>query len=280
VSIVTALNFIPQLWESKLLIGFRQAAVWAALTNREYEGALTSGNQLNITGLTEIAVKDYKAAGRTTSADAISDTTQSLLINQEKNFDFKVDDIDRIQAAGSFGEYTASAAYGLANDADLFLANLAFSTATALTTTAGTLGANPTDATSAWNALRDVRKSLNKAKVPQGDRVVIFNAEFEALLDANDAKLMASQTAGTTDGLRNASLGRMLGFDTYTTENMQSTAKPQVIGLHKSALAFASQVQSVEGMRDVNSFADRVRGLHVYGAKTIRPTGIVSVTAA
>lgn len=272
---MSTLNFIPQLWESKLLIGFRQAAVWATLCNREYEGALTSGNELKIVGLTEIAVKDYKAAGRTTSPDAISDTTQSLLINQEKNFDFKVDDIDRIQAAGSFGEYTGSAAYGIANDADLFLANLAFSSSTVVAPAAPL-----TDATTAWNTIRDVRKALNKAKVPQGDRVVVFNAEFEALLDANDAKLMSSQTAGTTDGLRNATLGKTLGFDTYTTENMQTTAKPQIIGFHKSALAFASQVQSVEGMRDVNSFADRVRGLHVYGAKAIRPTGIVSVTAA
>jgi hypothetical protein len=272
---VATLNFIPQLWESKLLIGFRQAAVWAALCNREYEGALTSGNELKITGLTEIAVKDYKAAGRTTSADAISDTTLSLLINQEKNFDFKVDDIDRIQAAGSFGEYTQSAAYGIANDADLFLANLAFSASTVVAPAAPL-----TDATSAWNTIRDLRKTLNKAKVPQGDRVIVFNAEFEALLDANDAKLMSSQTAGSTDGLRNASLGKLLGFESYTTENMQSTAKPQIIAFHKSALAFASQVQSVEGMRDQNSFADRVRGLHVYGAKAIRPTGIVSVTAA
>lgn len=271
---MATLNFIPQLWESKLLIGFRHTAVFAALCNREYEGALTSGNELKITGLTEIAVKDYKAAGRTTSADAISDTTQSLLINQEKNFDFKVDDIDRIQAAGSFGEYTQSAAYGLANDADAFLAALAISASTVVTP-----GTNPTDATSAWNTLRDLRKALNKALVPQGDRVLVFNAEFEALLDANDAKLMSSQTAGSTDGLRNASIGRLLGMESYTSENLPNTAKPQVVAFHKSALAFASQVQSVEGMRDQNSFADRVRGLHVYGAKAIRPSGIVSVTA-
>lgn len=272
-STVTAINFIPQLWEAKLLIGFRQQAVFAALTNREYEGSLTSGNELKITGLTEIVVKDYKAAGRTTSADAISDTTQSLMVDQEKNFDFKVDDIDRIQAAGSFGEYTASAAYGISNDADLFLASLAITAGTVVTP-----GAAAVDATSAWNVLRDLRKALNKAKVPQGDRVVVFNAEFEALLDANDAKLMSSQTAGTTDGLRNASLGRMLGFDSYTSENLPTTDKPQVVAFHKSALAFASQVQSVEGMRDQNSFADRIRGLHVYGAKAVRPTGIVSVT--
>jgi hypothetical protein len=270
---VATLNFIPQLWESKLLIGFRHTSVWAALCNREYEGSLTSGNELNITGLTEIAVKDYKAAGRTTSPDAISDTTQTLLINQEKNFDFKVDDIDRIQAAGSFGEYTGSAAYGLTNDADAFLAALAVTAGTVVTP-----GAPATDATSAWNVIRDLRKALNKALVPQGDRVLICNAEFEALLDANDAKLMSSQTAGTTDGLRNASIGRLLGFDTYTSENLPTVAKPQVVAFHKSALAFASQVQSVEGMRDVNSFADRIRGLHVYGAKAVRPTGIVSVT--
>jgi len=80
-----------------------------------------------------VQVKDYKAAGRTTSADEVSDTGVELLIDQEKNFDFYVDDIDRAQAAGSLEAYTQSAAEALAEDADKFiLAQMAAADATPL----------------------------------------------------------------------------------------------------------------------------------------------------
>ncbi|SDT85042.1 hypothetical protein SAMN04488548_11422, partial [Gordonia westfalica] len=64
------------------------------------------GNTVHIPGVVAPAIKDYKANNRTTSADAITDTGVDLLIDQEKNFDFKVDDIDAAQSAGSLAPYT------------------------------------------------------------------------------------------------------------------------------------------------------------------------------
>ncbi|WP_244278051.1 hypothetical protein [Gordonia westfalica] len=75
--------------------------VFAALLDRQYEGVATKGNTVHIPGVVAPAIKDYKANNRTTSADAITDTGVDLLIDQEKNFDFKVDDIDAAQSAGS-----------------------------------------------------------------------------------------------------------------------------------------------------------------------------------
>jgi hypothetical protein len=41
-----------------------------------------------------------------------------------------------------------------------------------------------------------------------------------------------------------------------------------------------SQLDSIERMRDNDSIADRVRGLHVYGGKVVRATGIRVFTAS
>src|SRR5690606_4045523 len=112
-----------------MLLNFREQAVAANLVNREYEGDATRGNTVKITGAVDVEIKDYKAAGRTTSADAVSDTGQDLLIDQEKVFDFYIDDIDRAQAAGSMDAYTRSAAAGLAEDADQFILATAVSEA-------------------------------------------------------------------------------------------------------------------------------------------------------
>ena len=278
-------NFIPTLWSAKMLVSFRQTAIFAGLANREYEGEARSGNTVKISGVVDVAVKDYKAGAlpdgaggtlpRTTTPDEITDTTIDLLINQEKNFDFYVDDIDRVQAAGKLTPYTDSAAAGLVEDSDKFLAALLFLQGTAVAP-----GAAATDAKTAWNVIRDLRKALNKAKVPMGERVFVANAEFSALLEENDSKLMQANTSGTTAGLQEAQLPRILGFDGFGSENLPTVNKPSIVAFHKSALAYVSQIEKTEAMRAQNKFADRMRGLHVYGGKVVRPAAVAHWTAA
>src|SRR5690606_1758582 len=129
-------NFIPEIWNSQMLTDFRQEATAAAVSNRQYEGDARVGNKVNITSAVDVSIFDYSIGeanggteqspkARTTAAEAVTDAGQSLLIDQEKNFDFYVDDIDRRQAAGSMDAYTQSAGLGLAEDADKFLLNLA-----------------------------------------------------------------------------------------------------------------------------------------------------------
>jgi hypothetical protein len=85
--------------------------------------------------------------------------------------------------------------------------------------------------------------------------------------------------SGDTQGLREAALGRLLGFDIYTSENLPVTAKPQVLAFYRPAVAYVSQIEKTEAMRATDKFADRLRGLHVYGAKVVRPTAVVSWTS-
>src|SRR5690554_3776766 len=111
-------NFIPEIWSAAVAQALQEQAVIAPIVNREYEGDARRGNQVNITGVIVPTVNDYANAGRTTSAEDLSDDGDSLLINQEKAFDFHVDDIDRVQAAGSFEAWTTAAGRALANDAE------------------------------------------------------------------------------------------------------------------------------------------------------------------
>lgn len=272
-------SFIPQIWNADMLLQFREATVATGLVNREYEGNATKGNTVKVTSAGAVAIKDYAAAGRTTSADAVTATTQDLLIDQEKNFDFKVDDIDRAQAAGSMGVYTTSAGQGLAEDADKFI--LASAVTSAGTTLTGDSAATPaaiTTPSAALNVLRDLRKALNKAKVPQGMRVAVVNAEYEAMLLDAESKLTQVDKSGDPRGLREAYLGNLLGFQIYTSENLPETNLAQVAAWYVPSLAFVSQIEETEAMRAQDSFADRLRGLHVYGGKAIRPTGIAAWT--
>src|SRR5881628_1220217 len=261
-------NFIPKLWVGALQERWITMMVFPALVNREFEGIATKGNTVKITGVVQPEIKDYKAAGRTTSADAISDTNIDLLIDQEKSYDFYVDDIDTAQAAGSFAPYTTAAANGLLQDADKFIAREMVDHGTALP---GTL---PTTGDDAFNLVRDARKALNKADAPSDGRILVVNAEFEGLLLGANSKLTNFDTSGDTEGLRRGTIGGLLGFRVVTSNNLPESDSTQFVAFHPLSYAYVSQLDEIEAMRAENKFADRVRGLHVYGGKVIRPEGI------
>jgi hypothetical protein len=268
---MTVTHFIPEIWSAYILERYVQANVFAALVDRKYEGDATKGATVHIPGIVAPVVHDYKGAGRTTSADDITDTGVDIQIDQEKSIDFYVDDIDNTQATTSLLPlYTDGAGDSLATDADQFIANMLVANATAMPFTS-----DPTTGDAAFDVIRDARKQLNKTAVPDdGIRVAVVNDEFEGLLLGADSKLTAYDTSGDTQGLRNATVGGLLNFRIVRSSNLPETDSPQAVFFHPRAAAFVSQIDQMEGMRAQDKFADRVRGLHVYGGKVVKPAGV------
>lgn len=274
-------SFIPSIWNAHLELAFRENAIAANLVNREYEGDASMGNVVKVNQAGAIQVYNYatgeanaSAAARTTAAHAVATTSVDLSINQEKNFDFYVDDIDRAQAAGSMGVYTVSAGQGLAEDADKFILS-GISTAATLVRTGTGSDSTPlaiSTGDQAFDVIRDLRKTLNKQHVPTGDRVLVCNAEFESMLLSASSKLSNVNTSGSPEALRNGAVGRLLGFDIYTSENMPETTKAACLAWYRPSYAFVSQVTKTEALRATDRFADRLRGLHVYGGRAVRFT--------
>ena len=280
-------SFIPDIWNANMLLAFRENAIAANLVNREYEGDARKGNTVKVNTASAVTIYDYtvgaaaggstSATARTTAAHAIDSTSADLNINKEKNFDFYVDDIDRAQAAGSMGVYTTSAGQGLAEDADKYILSQISTAATLVRTGTGS-ASTPlaiTTGDQAFDVVRDLRKQLNKNHVPVGNRVLVVNAEFEAMLLSAASKLTNVNEAGEAGALRDASLGRLLGFDVYTSENMPEVTKAACLAWYKPAYAFVSQIQETEALRANDRFADRLRGLHVYGGLAVRTGGLV-----
>lgn len=271
-------HFIPEVWAASIMENFHNQAVLTGMANREYEGQLSSGTKIHIPGIVDVKVKDYKKGvvsngtggtkPRTTAPDTVADTGIDLVVDQEKSFDFLVDDIDRAQSKYSFDAYTKSAATGLVEDAETFLTTLV---ATAGTAVSGLT--TPTDWASAYDVVLALRGALTKEKVPQTERTLLVNASFERFLLSDGSKLTAFDKSNSTAGLREATIGRLIGFDVVVSPWMDDS-KPTAIGLWRPTLAYVSQIDKTEGMRDQESFADRVRGLHVYGGKITRPTAV------
>lgn len=266
-------NFIPQIWHGAMLSQLTHGAVLAALANRSYEGLVKAGNQVHFTGTTPISVKDYKTAGRVTTPEEVSDEGFDLNIDFEKAFDFLVDDIDRRQAAGSLDNYTESAAIGLLEDTEATLATTLLGGDTAPYSVAA-----PGSFKAAWDVLLELRERLSDAKAPMSDRICVVNASFErALLDA-EGTLAKVDTSGDNKGLREATIGSLAGFRIVVNNYLDNT-KPTAIGYHAPTLVLANQIDKLEALRAEKKFADRIRGLHVYGTGLVRP-GLVKVYKA
>ena len=57
---------------------------------------------------------------------------------------------------------------------------------------------------------------------------------------------------------------------------LEIPAESVIVAGHDSAVATAEQINKTETYRDPDSFADIVRGMHLYGRKILRPEGIVT----
>lgn len=77
----------------------------------------------------------------------------------------------------------------------------------------GTAGTTP----STLNDLADVRKALNANKVPTSGRVAIWDTEADAKFTTIDA-IVNAEKSGTTQALREGSIGRVFGLDNYMSQ--------------------------------------------------------------
>ena len=55
----------------------------------------------------------------------------------------------------------------------------------------------------------------------------------------------------------------------------QQTDYGVIVAGQDDAVASAEQINKVESYRDPNSFADIVRGMHLYGRKILRPESLI-----
>lgn len=266
-------NFIPEIWSASLLENLRDNLVYGAapIINRNYEGDIArAGDTVHITSFVDPSVRDYTKNG-TITWDLLTDATQALVVDQAQYFAFKVDDIDKRQAIDGFvSETTRGASYNLAAEADGYVAGLMVAGVdTGNDLGAATIGATAGDA---YDLLVDMRTTLTRSKTPEAGRWAVVPPEAYGVL-LKDDRFIRADAAGTTEGLRNGFVGRAAGFDIYESNTVpgDATAGFSVVAGHGMATTYAEQIASTEALRLETTFGDGVRGLHLYGAKVIRP---------
>lgn len=278
-------NFIPEIWSANLLSNLNQAHVYAqpGVANRDYEGEIKgAGDTVHINSIGRVTVFDYTKNTDMPAAETLTDAQRNLVIDQQKGFNFQVDDIDQAQQKPKvMSEAMKESAFALSDVEDTFLAG--FHTAA----DAGNLIGNDTtpatmslaDPTDAYEYLVDLGVLLDQANVPSEGRSVIVPSWFHGVL-LKDDRFVKVGSAASDATLRNGEVGEAANFKIMKSNNVPNTAgaKWKVQASHPMARSFAEQIASTEAYRPEKRFGDAVKGLHVYGGKLVRPTALAVLT--
>ena len=131
---------------------------------------------------------------------------------------------------------------------------------------------------------------LDTQFVDTDGRWLVLHPTFIEVLKDEDSRLLNGDF-GESGGLRaGLSVGKIHGFDVYMSNNLPSVGTGPgtsgsanqnsnygvIVAGHSSAVATAEQINKTETYRDPDSFADIVRGMHMYGRKILRPEAIVT----
>ena len=149
-----------------------------------------------------------------------------------------------------------------------------------------------TDSVTPMQIINRMGRLLNQQQVDTQARWLVIDPIFMEQLSDENSKLMSADYADASvkNGLV---LNNLQGFRVYVSSNLpevdsgsggadrkvstaQNTDFGVIVAGHGSAIATAEQLSKTETYRDPDSFADIVRGMHLYGRKILRPEAIVT----
>jgi len=195
----------------------RNNLVFAGLVHRDYSNEFASyGDTVQIKKPATFTANDFVSDGSTSAQNIEED---NVLVKLNKIADVTVDITSKELTLNiqDFGDQVVEGAMqALAQQVDADLAALYKD----IPYYSGTAGQDPSTLTHLANA----RKVLNVNKAPMGSRRLVIDPDAEANLLVLDAVVNAEK-AGSTQALREASLGRLMGLDSFMSQNIYDHTK-------------------------------------------------------
>ena len=306
-------SFIPTLWSGKLNAKFYQNTMLSEVTNTTWEGELKNqGDTVRIRTAPTISISEYEV-GNNLSYEVPTPIFTDMQINKGLYFGVQVSDVLGYQSdMDLMNMFTEDAAKQLKikmEDEVFFNSFVTEGPAAANEgATAGAISAaynlgtdtTPVDQGTPENVLNAILRMssvLDEQNVPEDGRWLIMTPfDRHLLMQSNIAQ--AYFTGDQTSIVRSGKIGMLDRFTVYVSNLLPRGAagKALVSGLTdtatggtvsnakvrrtmiagtKDAVGFAMTVNKTEPLRNQTDFGDIVRGLAIYGRKTLKPEALV-----
>jgi N4-gp56 family major capsid protein len=273
-------NMLPSVWAARILAKLEKTLVFAqpGVVNRDYEGDIRAdGDRVHVHSFNDLTIGNYVKNSTVITYEQLTDTRVTLLIDQSKYFAFKVDDIDEAQMRPKLIDAAADrAAYQLAETADRYVSGLYTGASSA--TPDNTIETTQFTASNVYDKFVDLGVLMDSVNLPAEGRYAVIPPWVAGLLQKNTTFLNAQ-----SETVLNGEVGQVAGIRLLKSNNVTTTGSAPVVyhimaGV-PGALTYAEQIVNVEGLRLEGSFADAVRGLHLYGAKVLDPAQLFDLQA-
>ena len=302
-------GYIPEIWSGKLIERWYNASVIAAITSTDYEGEIKNmGDNVIIRTEPSIQVSDYKI-GQALTYEVPGSAQVELAIDTAKVWAFTIDDVDATQSdLKLMSIFANNASEQLKVEVDSAVLTKMVDTAQAVTNRGKVAGAvsgnldlgahavnndliklysNDVDFT-AGTGLAEVTdfilsmgQALDEQNAPETGRWLVIPAWMVAMLKGSI--LREANTMG--DGvsvLRNGKVGSIDRFTIYSSNQLPTVTEATSLDVGTviyagvpSSCAFASQIVKNETLPNPDSFGELMRGLQVFGYKTVKPEGLI-----
>lgn len=262
------------------------------------------GDTVKINMIGDITISNYSKDTDIASAQALTDAQSQLTITQAKYFNFEIDDVDAAQNANGgqiMQEAMSWAAYRLRDTIDQYVAGFYLDAVSAIGSSGTpTVPTAPTQTnigagTTVYDYLVQLGQKLTEQLVPIQGRWLIVPPWIKSYLTM-DIRFSGYNTAGAqptlaygtlTDSDRSPSdayLGKIENMDVYESVNCPhiggtvgiAGSQDVILAGHPIAITMAEGVNKTEAYRPPLRFADAVKGLVLYGAKTVRPYALAA----
>lgn len=270
-------TFIPEIWSKKLNQMLEKNCVMMQCVNKNWEGEISQqGDTVKIITPADVTVSTLTSDNITYTS--LAPKSQDLVIDQKKFFAFKIDDVAKVQSNMDIMEaHLVNAKKAIEEVQDSYL--LAMHTDVAESNTVGSESSPITlDKSTIYEHFVKLSLALkNSDAVHAGVRPwVVINPNIESYLLQSPEFIKAYNVADET--LRDGAIGRIAGMDVLVSTNLTDIDnKYYVLAGTNDAITFASQLAKIESLRDKDSFSDLVRGLYLYGAKTVQPKALAKM---
>lgn len=255
--------------------------VMGSLVHKEFQGNIKEmGDRVNIINMGNVIVRDY-TRGQSLTIDTLTDSLSTLLIDQQKYFAFRVDDMDQAHGNTSIMEaYTNRAATAIKEVIDTRL--YGHYTEVASGNVIGSTTPIALTATNIYDQITTLAELLDANNVPAEGRALVIPPKAKTLLLRSSSSNRA--TAGGDEIVRQGRVGYVAGFEVFVSTNIPTLSGGVIplLAFHKEFVTYASQVNKTEVVRPASEFSSVMRGLYLYGSRVLRPEAgaVLRVTMA
>lgn len=277
-------HFIQTVWSKKIQDDLDEKCKLVQDCTRDWEGDCKYANTVKILAVGDPVIHNYTGK-KPITYDEMTDDSQDLVIDIQKAFHFRVNDVDKAQSVPGLPEkYQQKAMKALALAREKFIGALVAGKALS---TADEDAGKTTYKEGAVNIITAANKTKEAIKIAFDEAIVTLrekNFDDAGIIevDPRDYKIFKDELielkTANDELIKRGVVGKYDNYDVKDTNNVYKDEQyAYCIVRSNKAIAFAGQINEVEAGRMQDYFSDYVRGLDTYGGKIVAQDELVCV---